>query len=93
MEKIKKIIETIKYDYSKMKSLSIRENDNCIYLDGVRYRGCDNACTMAQVRYLQGMKNVDYQSTSNLMKANKWFISACITIAKTYPEVNFYVSL
>jgi hypothetical protein len=90
---MKEIIERLKSDYAKLKSLTIKEGDGCILLSGVRYKGYSNAATIAQVRYLQGMDNVDYYSTSNLMKGNKWFMSACIEIAKAYPETNFKVVL
>lgn len=90
---MKEIIEKIKSDYQQLKSLSVSEDGDGILLKGVRYRSNKNNATLAQVNYLMGMDNVDARSRSNLLKGNKWFMSACISIAKDYPNTKFYVSL
>ena len=89
------LIEKLKEDYKNLKSMRIDydEDEDRIKLVGVRYRSYKNNATLAQVRYLQGFDNVKSYSTSNLLKANKWFMSACITIAKENPSVNFIVYL
>lgn len=90
---MKEIIEKIKSDYQQLKSLSVSEDGDGILLKGVRYSSNKNNATMAQVNYLMGMDNVDARSRSNLLKGNKWFLSACISIAKDYPTTKFYVIL
>ena len=90
---MKEIIEKIKSDYQQLKSLSVIEGDGVIYLEGARYRSNKNNATLAQVNYLMGLENVDTRSRSNLLKGNKWFMSACISIAKNYPNTKFYVIL
>ena len=90
---MKEIIEKIKSDYQQLKSLSVSKDGDGILLKGVRYSSNKNNATMAQVNYLMGMDNVDARSRSNLLKGNKWFMSACISIAKNYPNTKFYVIL
>lgn len=90
---MKEIIEKIKSDYQQLKSLSVSVDGDGILLKGVRYSSNKNNATMAQVNYLMGMDNVDARSRSNLLKGNKWFLSACISIAKNYPNTKFYVIL
>ena len=90
---MKEIIEKIKSDYQQLKSLSVSEDGDGILLKGARYSSNKNNATMAQVNYLMGMDNVDARSRSNLLKGNKWFLSACISIAKDNPNTKFYVSL
>ena len=90
---MKEIIEKIKSDYQQLKSLSVSADGDGILLKGVRYSSNKNNATMAQVNYLMGMDNVDARSRSNLLKGNKWFLSACISIAKDYPTTKFYVIL
>jgi hypothetical protein len=90
---MKEIIEKIKSDYQQLKSLSVSEDGDGILLKGVRYRSNKNNATLTQVNYLMGMDNVDARSRSNLLKGNKWFMSACISIAKNYPNTKFYVIL
>lgn len=90
---MKEIIEKIESDYQQLKSLSVSEESDGILLKGVRYRSNKNNATLAQVDYLMGLDNVEARSRSNLLKANKWFMSACISIAKNYPETKFYVYL
>jgi hypothetical protein len=90
---MKEIIEKIESDYQQLKSLSVSEESDGILLKGVRYRSNKNNATLAQVDYLMGLGNVEARSRSNLLKANKWFMSACISIAKDYPETKFYVYL
>lgn len=91
--KTEQMANKIKEDYSQLTSLSVNYDEEAIYLHGVRYRGEKGQPTMAQVRYLQSFKNVTTQSTSNLLKANKWFISACIDIAKNNPDFEFVVRM
>jgi hypothetical protein len=93
---MKKIVEEIKKDYGKLKSLSAvaDEVNNCIILAGARYRGdAINKATYSQIDYLISFSNVTYQSKSNLSKGNKWFLSACIDIVKKYPSYDFNVIL
>jgi hypothetical protein len=90
---MKETLEKIKSDYQQLKSLSVSEESDGILLKGVRYRSNKNNATLAQVDYLMGLDNVEARSRSNLLKANKWFMSACITIAKNYPDTKFYVYL
>lgn len=90
---MKEIIEKIESDYQQLKSLSVSEESDGILLKGVRYRSNKNNATLAQVDYLMGLDNVEARSRSNLLKGNKWFMSACISIAKDYPETKFYVYL
>lgn len=90
---MKEIIEKIKSDYQQLKSLSVSEDGDGILLKGARYSSNKNKATLAQVDYLMGMDNVDARSRSNLLKGNKWFLSACISIAKDNPNTKFYVSL
>ena len=90
---MKETLEKIKSDYQQLKSLSVSEESDGILLKGVRYRSNKNNATLAQVDYLMGLDNVEARSRSNLLKANKWFMSACISIAKNYPETKFYVYL
>jgi len=90
---MKEIIEKIKSDYQQLKSLSVSEDGDGILLKGARYRAGNNKATLAQVDYLMGMDNVESRSRSNLLKGNKWFLSACISIAKDHPETKFYVVL
>ena len=92
---MKELVEKIENDYKQLKSLSVSEDGDGILLKGARYRAgnINNKATLAQVTYLMGMDNVDARSRSNLLKGNKWFISACISIAKDYPDTKFYVSL
>lgn len=87
----KNIIDEIKNQYSNLKSLTVIDNEEYITLKGARYRYGNNHATSAQIDYVENLDNVDYQSTSNLMKGNKWFMSACISIAKRYENVEFYV--
>ena len=92
---MKELVEKIENDYKQLKSLSVYEKGDGISLAGARYRAgnINNKATLAQVDYLMRLDNVAARSRSNLLKANKWFISACITIAKDYPDIKFYVSL
>lgn len=92
---MKKIAKQIEQMYYQLKSMSVvvDEENNCIKLIGVRYCNSSNKASMAQIRYLESFDNVDYQSTSNLMKTNKWFMSACISIAKQFENTNFKVRI
>ena len=92
---MEKIIEEIKKEYEHLKSLSVSSNkaNESIILEGVRYRGTTNRATYSQINYLISFPNVSYHSKSNLAKANKWFLSACIDIAKKYSDYNFSVIL
>lgn len=89
------LIVKLNEDYKQLTSLSIYSGDEekSVRLVGARYRGDKNGATLAQVRYLQGLANVIARSTSNLLKANKWFISACIKIAKENEGFVFVISL
>ena len=92
---MKELVVKIESDYKQLKSLSVYEKGDGISLVGARYRNgnSNNKATLAQVTYLMGLDNVEARSRSNLLKGNKWFISACISIAKDYPDTKFYVSL
>ena len=90
---MEKILEEIKNDYAKLTSLSVvyDEDENVINLNGKRYKGLKGEPSEAQINYLRSFDNVQTVSKSDLRKGNKWFISACINIAKKYPDVNFKV--
>ena len=92
---MKKIISEIEKDYENLKSLTVKSDEvnERIILEGVRYRGFANGASQSQIDYIISFPNVDYQSKSNLRKSNKWFLSACIDIAKKYPNTNFFVEL
>ena len=90
---MKSIINEIKSEYAKLKSMTVvaDEENNVIRLIGCRHCSYDNKATSAQIKYLKSFDNISYRSTSNLMKTNKWFMSACISIAKKYEDVDFTV--
>lgn len=92
---MEKIIEEIKKEYEQLKSLSVSSDkaNESIILEGVRYRGAKNRATYSQIDYLISFPNVSYQSKSNLAKANKWFLSACIDIANKYSDYKFNIIL
>ena len=85
------IIKEIESDYSKLASLTASADDdnNVINLVGLR---AGMSPSEAQIKYLISLPNVDYFSKSDIRKGNKWFVSACINIAKKYPDTNFKVS-
>lgn len=89
--KTKEIVNCIKKDYEKLKSVkNIYENkDGGISIECVRYKGYDGQPTSSQIDYLAEL--VDYDSRSNLRKLNKWCVSAAIDIAKKFPDIRFYV--
>ena len=85
------IIKEIESDYSNLASLTASADDdnNVINLEGLRV---GTSPSEAQIKYLISLPNVDYFSKSDIRKGNKWFVSACINIAKKYPDTNFKVS-
>ena len=95
MNNIENVVVEIENDYSELKSLSVSVSDDGekIVLSCPRYKGLKGEPSFAQVRYLRGFANVQSQSNSNLMKANKWFLSACINIAKKYEDINFIINI
>lgn len=86
MNNIENVVVEIENDYSELKSLSvgITEDGEKIVLECPRYKGLKGEPSFAQVRYLRGFANVQSQSNSNLMKANKWFLSTLIKSMKIY---------
>ena len=98
MVKNKKIVAVkaeIEKDYKKLSSLKVNynEKEDVINLSCPRYRGLNGRPSDAQICYLIGFDNIDYQSKYNLRKGNKWFISACINIVKKYSNINFNIIL
>lgn len=85
---MKNLVKKIKEEYSKLSSLDVSVEGDCIKLTGLRV---GMPPSEAQLKYLISFDNVDYYSKSDLRKGNKWFISACINIAKNYPDTNFKI--
>lgn len=90
---ISEVVAEISENYSKLKSLTVVEGEDCVNLYGCRYRNSLNSATFAQIDYIVGLPNVTYQSKSNLRKTNKWFASAVIDIAKKYENINFNIQI
>lgn len=90
---LKDVFDKISDDYNKMKSINfgINEKDNTINIYCVRAYGNTQNATGKQVDYIKSFDNVEWRSTSNLMKANKWCASAIISIAKQFEKINFKV--
>lgn len=91
------IAQKVRTDYNMIKSLSVNyygENFEYIELLGAKYQGKNesNFATESQVDFLLAHYNVDGYK-NNLMETNKWFISACINIAKEYPEQKFSINV
>ena len=86
----KQIVKQIRDDYHTIKSLFVNDNDGeTIELLGLRYVGKDeNLASSNQISFLASFNNVHCYA-SDLEQTNKWFVSTCIEIARTYPEQNF----
>lgn len=86
---VEKLKEQYK-DYHSIGNFSVQENeDGCYVSIGlVKVRG--SFATTAQYEYLTGLPNTDRQSNGTIRNASKAAVSACITIAKDNPEVEFY---
>lgn len=93
--KTKEIVEKIRTDYSMIKTLAVNyeDGDDFIQLLGMRYEGKnDNYPTDGQINFLSSFNNVSCYKNS-LKDTNKWFISACIKIAKEYPTQEFDITV
>lgn len=89
------IIEEIRKDYEKMKTLFVNDNKNgdCIDLFGLKYEGNPmNLAANNQKEILRSFSNTVCRF-KNLKNANKWFMSACIDIAKKYPSQKFNIKV
>jgi hypothetical protein len=92
----KKIAAKIREDYKIFKSLAINipyNDDELIELVGMEYCGKkeDGFASDAQIKFLLSLDNV--RTYSDLSKTNRWFMSACIQIAKDYPEQHFRIKV
>lgn len=88
-----KIARQIRKKYKMVTSLVVNytEGEDHIELLGMRYSGdADNFATENQIRFLSSFNNVDC-SKWNLSESNKWFMSACIDIARSYPSQKFKI--
>lgn len=90
----KEIAKKIRNDYRIIKSLGIKYvGVDYIDIVGMEYDGKkENFATDKQINFLLSLSNVS-SYRNNLEKANKWFVSACIEIAKDYPECTFEISV
>jgi hypothetical protein len=92
----KEIADKIREDYRIVTSLAVKipyRHPELIELLGMVYEGKkENALPSdAQINFLLSLGNV--RSYSDLSKTNKWVISACIQIAKDYPDQEFRVTV
>ena len=93
--KTNEIVDKIRNDYKKINTLAINyeEGQDFIEIIGMKYEGKEeNFATSNQINFLLSFNNVSGYETS-LKYANKWFASACIEIAKNYPDQKFDISL
>lgn len=93
--KTNEIVKKIRTDYEKLKSLKVNyeKGQDFIEIVGMRYEGKEeNYATTNQISFLYSFDNVSCYE-QNLAYANKWFISACIEIARKYPEQKFEINV
>ena len=93
--KTKEIVEKIRTDYGIIKSLAVNHvsGQDFIELLGMEYKGKnENFATEGQIRFLLSLNNVSCYE-NQLRNANKWFISACIKIARDFPKQNFNITI
>ena len=91
----KEIVKKIMNDYKKVKSLRVnyKAKQDFIEIVGMKYNGKEeNFATENQIEFVSSFNNVSCYET-NLKNANKWFVSACIEIAKEYPEQKFEINV
>lgn len=91
---MEKIIEEIKEEYKKMKTIDFAENNEyqeTIDVNCLRAYGNTANLTGKQFDYINALENVITRSNSNLRKLNKYCASAVISVAKKYPNINFNV--
>ena len=93
----KKIAAKISEDYKMVRSLaiSVPQYEKYIELIGMEYSGKkeDGFASEKQINFLTSFGNVDYYSKKSLAKGNKWFMNACIAIAKDNPNQDFFVKV
>ena len=88
-----KIVKEIRTDYSMIKTLAVNyeKGQEFIELLGMPYEGKkENFATESQIKYLSSFNNVTCYKR-NLEKTNKWFVSACIEIARKYSAQEFQI--
>ena len=94
---IKEIANKIREDYRKVNSLAVnyRDGDEVIEIVGMMYEGKEeNFASEAQIKFLLALNNIEQVSDAlSLRKTNKWFLSACIQIAKEYPDQPFIIEV
>ena len=86
----KEIVNKIREDYRKVNSLAVNymEGDECIEIVGMKYEGKkeENFASEAQIKFLKALNNIKISYVEEVKQTNKWFLSACIQIAKEYPD-------
>lgn len=88
-----KIVKEIRTDYSMIKTLAVNYENGQEFIEllGMAYEGKkENFATESQINYLSSFNNVTCYKC-NLEKANKWFVSACIEIARKYSFQEFEI--
>lgn len=87
-EKLAQVADFFK-DYSSI-SISTTDTDPVV-ITVAKYKYGKNAVTSAQVNFMKSL--VNYKSTSNLMKMNKFAASAIINYAKKCEDFYPYVEV
>ena len=91
--KISEIVNELKTKNEKLASLAIYEGDgDYVYFEIAKYHNGENGITEKQMNCIKALTNVSCRSNSTLRQMNKWCASAIIDAAKTYPNVEFYIS-
>lgn len=91
----KEVMDKIRERYKKMRTLAVKDygDDNTIEIVGMEYKGKqENYPTESQIYFLLSLGNT-FGYKDNLLRGNRWFISACIDIAKDYPYQEFRINV
>lgn len=90
---IKDVVDILNDEYDKMKSICFLydEDDNKIIIRCKRAYGNVEKASGYQVDYIKTFDNIEWRSTSNLMKSNKWCASAIISSALKFENITFKV--
>lgn len=91
LEKLVKELQEQYKPYNSIKKFSVQGSDEEGYYVSVGLARVQNSVpTSAQFDYLNGLPNTGWESNSTIRKASKQAVSACITIAKDHPDVEFW---
>ena len=95
-EELEKLVEVLTErfkEYSSIKDISLQyqEEDEEYYISvGLAKVDSKAQATSAQYNYLAGFKNTSWNANGHIRQASKAAVSACISMVKENPEVDFF---